>query len=341
MDTRDLYKLVRQLSEDNDEIMELNDSFDLELNEGFVIETGIVGFTEDGVIVHLDEDAMEYLDFHGILLEDVADNSEILNENAYQAVKSAISRRILNQHHDLLSKYGIDTVLNAIDEVADGFSNDELDEIGSSDVSIWVRHVIENLKRMQPDEPSTDLSEIKRLAFGSDELEEGWKSKVLGGAALLAAILGGNKLHYDHMLKTDPQLSALVQHLETAQERGDMHKIRELKDRIKQTYSHIQATGSPVMGPDGEPVEPKYESMNEAEYQGRKVPLNKPMQGDVKKSKVYTKKPNGKVVKVNFGDKNMRIKKSNPGRRKNFRARHNCDNPGPKWKPRYWSCKAW
>ena len=82
-------------------------------------------------------------------------------------------------------------------------------------------------------------------------------------------------------------------------------------------------------------------SLDEAEYQGRKVPLGKPMQGDVKKSKVYVKKPNGKVVKVNFGDKNMKIKKSNPARRKSFRARHNCDNPGPRWKARYWSCRAW
>lgn len=81
--------------------------------------------------------------------------------------------------------------------------------------------------------------------------------------------------------------------------------------------------------------------IDEAEYQGRKVPLGKPMQGDVKKSKVYVRKPNGKVVKVNFGDKNMKIKKSNPNRRKSFRARHNCENPGPRWKARYWSCRAW
>ena len=80
---------------------------------------------------------------------------------------------------------------------------------------------------------------------------------------------------------------------------------------------------------------------NEAEYQGRKVPLGKPMKGDVKKSKVYVKGPSGKVVKVNFGDPNMRIKKSSPKHRKSFRARHNCDNPGPRWKARYWSCKAW
>ena len=83
------------------------------------------------------------------------------------------------------------------------------------------------------------------------------------------------------------------------------------------------------------------EELDEAKYQGREVPLGKPMKGDVKKSKVYVRKPNGKVVKVNFGDKNMKIKKSNPKRRKSFRARHNCANPGPRWKARYWSCRAW
>ena len=79
----------------------------------------------------------------------------------------------------------------------------------------------------------------------------------------------------------------------------------------------------------------------EAEYQGRKVTLNKPTAGDVKKSKVYVKNEKGNVVKVNFGDPDMKIKVSDPARRKSFRARHNCENPGPKWKARYWSCKAW
>jgi hypothetical protein len=81
--------------------------------------------------------------------------------------------------------------------------------------------------------------------------------------------------------------------------------------------------------------------LNEAEYQGRGVELNKPSAGDVKKSKVFVKGPSGRVVKVNFGDKNLSIKKHIPARRRSFRARHNCDNPGPKWKARYWSCKAW
>ena len=81
--------------------------------------------------------------------------------------------------------------------------------------------------------------------------------------------------------------------------------------------------------------------MFEAEYQGRKVKLNKPMRGDVKKFKVYVKNDKGNVIKVSFGDPNMKIKKSNPARRKSFRARHNCDNPGPKTKARYWSCRMW
>ena len=85
----------------------------------------------------------------------------------------------------------------------------------------------------------------------------------------------------------------------------------------------------------------------EAEYQGRKVKMNKPMAGDSKKFKVYVnsgkKNKDGtiKVKKVEFGQKGVKIKKSNPERRKSFRARHNCDNPGPKTKARYWSCRKW
>jgi hypothetical protein len=93
---------------------------------------------------------------------------------------------------------------------------------------------------------------------------------------------------------------------------------------------------------------PDEDILNEAEYQGRKVQLGKPSQGDVKKFKVYVKNDKGKVVKVNFGfggksakGKRMVIKDKNPKRRAAFRARHNCKNPGPRWKARYWSCKAW
>ena len=103
------------------------------------------------------------------------------------------------------------------------------------------------------------------------------------------------------------------------------------------------------LGPnEKEWVDDEIKNLNEAEYRGRKVTLGKPMQGDVKKFKVYVKNDKGNVVKVNFGfggksakGKRMVIKDKNPKRRAAFRARHNCKNPGPKWKSRFWACKSW
>jgi hypothetical protein len=417
MDTRDIYKLVRELSEEKDDVINLYDSMDIELSEGFVIETGVVGFTEDGVIVHLDEDAMEFLDFNGVLLE----SEEVVKESYDDSpVYNAVLRRITNQHLDLLSKFGPAAVMAAVEDVADGVPRD-LDEIGSSDVSIWTKQAIEYLEAghyknlhentgggveefkakistsddpfdlvydaisgkhgetirvamqdmyddividfrlhpdddfekvidkmldyldadsvMKEDEQLDELSDIKRLA-GHEEVDEGLGKALLGGAALIAALTGVNKMQADSMMKSEPQLVTLAQMRQEAFVQNDDEKVKELDDRIKKTMDHISVTGRPVMGIDGLPVNPR-KPVGEAEYQGRKVPLGKPMQGDVAKSKVYVKKPNGKVVKVNFGDKNMTIKKNNPARRKSFRARHNCDNPGPRWKARYWSCRAW
>lgn len=75
----------------------------------------------------------------------------------------------------------------------------------------------------------------------------------------------------------------------------------------------------------------------------QKKKLNKPFRtpGGPKKFGVYVKNDKGNVVLVRFGDPNMEIKRDDPERRKNFRARHGCDDPGPKWKARYWSCKFW
>ena len=81
--------------------------------------------------------------------------------------------------------------------------------------------------------------------------------------------------------------------------------------------------------------------VEDAEYEGKKVKLNDPISGGSKKFYVYVKNEKGNVVKVSFGDPNMEIKRDDPARRKSFRARHNCDDPGPKWKARYWSCWQW
>ncbi len=110
-----------------------------------------------------------------------------------------------------------------------------------------------------------------------------------------------------------------------------------VKEQLEETYD-----GNAFFEAYGELWYNEDEQLDEAEYQGRKVPLGKPMRGDVKKFKVYVKDPStGNIKKVNFGDPNMKIKKSNPARRRSFRARHNCANPGPRTKARYWSCRKW
>lgn len=112
-------------------------------------------------------------------------------------------------------------------------------------------------------------------------------------------------------------------------EEYDVESIEETKDFInfmKEQNSDIYALNP---------------TLQEAEYQGRKVELGKIMQGDVKKFKVYVNNDKGNTVKVNFGQKGMTIKKDNPGARKSFRARMNCDSPGPRWKANYWSCRKW
>lgn len=112
-----------------------------------------------------------------------------------------------------------------------------------------------------------------------------------------------------------------------------LHPREHIGDKVKVSFKSLRV---------GRFMATDTSKINEATYQGKKVPLNKPMAGDVKKSKVYVDPDgDGKAKKVNFGDKNMKIKKNIPSRRKSFRARHNCDNPGPKDKARYWSCKAW
>ena len=85
------------------------------------------------------------------------------------------------------------------------------------------------------------------------------------------------------------------------------------------------------------------DQIEEGEYQGRKVKLGKPFYtpGGPRKRAVYVTNDKGNVVKVGFGEPGMKIKKNNPARRRSFRARHNCENPGPRWKARYWSCRAW
>lgn len=124
-------------------------------------------------------------------------------------------------------------------------------------------------------------------------------------------------------------------------------------DDIEEVYHFLNATlgehepdsydGHTEAGYEDEygSVEDGMPMMNEAEYKGRKVQLGKPTRGDVKKYKVFVKNAKGNVVKVNFGDKNMEIKRDNPKRRKSFRARHKCAQAKDRTSPKYWSCRMW
>lgn len=221
------------------------------------------------------------------------------------------------------------------------------------DESVWDR-----LKGMIQKPPSVDeliakktlnsLGYLIGIANMRDANSSGMQllQRTLDDNQLKTFSLAVNIAHRTDPIKRDNTLLDGIQRAQRDAASADEHDIARL---IKIAYSHLE-NGMNFLQTQDTPHAPHYEptkhttrwgDLDEAKYQGREVPLGKPMKGDVKKSKVYVKKPNGTVVKVNFGDKKMRIKKSNPKRRKSFRARHNCANPGPRWKARYWSCRAW
>jgi len=160
------------------------------------------------------------------------------------------------------------------------------------------------------------------------------------------------KMHLNSMLNNKPKLGFGRTDLE---EKGpglwaNIHKKRKEGRPMRKKGEKGAPTAAQLKRAQGE----GYQKFNQfvlrnnwgeitekSEYQGRPVELNNPTRGDTKKYKVYVKNDKGNVVKVEYGDPNMSIKRDDPARRKSFRARHNCDNPGPKYKARYWSCKFW
>ena len=177
-----------------------------------------------------------------------------------------------------------------------------VDEIGTSDVSGWVREVQQELGSMK-------------------ELEEMRRRSGLGGYR--------SRGYRDH--DRDPYLDT---------QRGGFSQFddSEFKDR-DESPEELRRRAQRYRD---EKLRENENTIGEAEYQGREVPLGKPMRGDVKKFKVYVRNPKtGNVKKVNFGDPDMRIKKSNPKRRKSFRARHRCATAKDRTTARYWSCRKW
>ena len=193
------------------------------------------------------------------------------------------------------------------------------------------------IKLHKADIPFVSTMAKSRLIMKHDMNEDKDEPSLKGFDAKTQAEIVKLKARYP---QAENLLSALLADVAASKASGQNHDSRQdikFKDLEKRLYDLEQKLNSRVT-----------EELTEAEYQGRKVKLGKPMRGDVKKFKVYVKDPKtGNVKKVNFGhkgkgnEKTMRIKKSDPKRRKSFRARHNCDNPGPRTKARYWSCRAW
>ena len=322
MDFKNIISTIDGLAKDDDNIVFLHDSFDLELNEHFVIETGVVGFTEDGIILEADEETMEFLELNDMLTENnlAEDELDIVDEGRYKYRESE------------------DDELDQIKELANIKENPNPGDFNSAMASP-IGSINKNDEERVADANVTgkDPLVVSEKWSGDTEIKSTgkWADKTI---AELKKARSALKNKEDRTKE------------ETSKLRQINFAIRSKKDwkgGVAETdmppESSLDLT-SPISGGNmREDV-----SLDEAEYQGRKVTLNKPMQGDVKKSKVYVKNAKGNVVKVNFGHggssakgKTMSIKKNNPERRKAFRARHNCKNPGPKWKARYWSCRAW
>ena len=172
-------------------------------------------------------------------------------------------------------------------------------------------------------------------------------------------LVGWDNLAEEIIVEEEKQLAELRK-LAGIEESSDSTALQLSKDAQKVRQSGDDHTCPSCKGEKGYEMNGNWhdceacggKGVTEAEYQGREVKLNKPTRGDVKKFKVYVKDPKtGNIKKVNFGhggssakkagQKTMKIRKSNPKARKSFRARHNCDNPGPKTKARYWSCRKW
>ena len=284
----------------------IEDIIDIELTEDFAIEGRILEFTEDGgAIIELDEQALEMID---------------------------LDEEQLNEFIPLI--------------------------IGGAALGLSAYDAYKNYKQYKAGE-ITKAELAKRV--GTDAaigLATGGAAKLIGKGA--GAVRKAFKNRKGASNPTPAPTAAATDAVATpvgtaaARQADDVADVKKAKkrDARKKAGGRLSRAGMYTGGAGGydDPLQraigrlaafESLEDINEAEYQGRKVKLGKPMAGDVKKFKVYVKNPKGNVVKVNFGQKGVKIKKNNPARRKSFRARHNCDNPGPRHKARYWSCRKW
>jgi len=309
------------------EEFEIGDDFGISFSEDFEIATEITDILEDGIVIDLDDTALDMLAKEGLVFLD----GEIVREDKQKGLDG---KACWKGYKRMGTK------------MKGGKRVDNCVKVGED----------QNESIAMEKAPPGDKAErmVKHIKAGY--AKDGKLTDKERGIAYATAWKHHNKKNEDHGPE-DPKADYNVGEYDRE---GDMAKdqLRTVNDAAKELYSIIQADENLPEWVQAKITKAmdyldtardylkanKYAEdyeMDEAKYRGKEVPLGKKLPGDVKKSKVYVRKPNGNIVKVNFGDKKMRIKKSNPKRRKSFRARHNCKNPGPRWKARYWSCRSW
>ena len=330
-DLLDKLSALENIKESN--VPEIGDEIGFSFSPELEIVTEVVGFTEDGIVVELDETGLNHLTENGVMM--------LEGELIYEEKQKGVDGKACWKGYKRMGtkKKGGRTVDNCV-KVGEGrFDFDDEDERPEDPEKDKVQHIVMQARKAYDVEGNYPI-----------QFQDGSKTKIP-----LPMITKFLKM-YNMMKSNDKE----VFQTKAAQSPKDFQMAvmgSGMKESGLQYYTGKKKYGKDGMaalaqaGRDGASeeelgrIKDKFKKeeaeVDEAKYRGREVPLGKKMAGDVKKSKVYVRKPNGNIVKVNFGDKKMRIKKSNPARRKSFRARHNCKNPGPRWKARYWSCRSW
>jgi hypothetical protein len=372
-----VYRDPEEINRITGEGFEIGDAFGISFSEDFEIGAEIVDILEDGIVIELDDIGLGFLEENGFSFEEgeIVEGKQHGNSKIYdkcwkgyrkvpgksrgepgscEKISDGIDLNLLKAAQGSMKSVKKDAESDRNIRKPYGYRDDDSDpdESPRNDKFDKSRYKKYDILDKEVDEFFYyDFPEKKDRGprdHGHDELARREKTMGKGGLAKDARdykekdkygdaykIKGPKgKLPEDSVDESGLQYhTGVKKHGEkymkaaaaAGREGASQEELGALKDKLSKAYKG----------------KAKNEGVTEAEYQGRKVPLGKPMAGDVKKSKVYVKNPQGNVVKVNFGDKKMRIKKSNPNRRKSFRARHNCANPGPRHKARYWSCRAW
>jgi hypothetical protein len=348
------------------ESFQIGDAFGISFSEDHEIATEIVDILEDGIVIELDDTALDMLTNEGLeflegeLVEDkqkgvdgkacwkgykrmgtkqkggkTVDNCVKMEDHGPENPDAPVNYGEYDREGDM-AKDDLRTIDSAAEELYSILqADDNLPEWVQSKITKAVDYIDTARDYMKAQKYEEGVTEGSAHGYNVAKWYEknGDQKKLTNWLRKEAGLEKNAPLYFDDV--------DLVHGDQTIVPNALINPKLKFNDLLTAV---VQATGgTPKQNVDGVYRSQGVEEgdVDEAKYQGREVPLGKKMAGDVKKSKVYVRKPNGNIVKVNFGDKKMRIKKSNPARRKSFRARHNCANPGPRHKARYWSCRSW